>query len=176
MSMATALQALATGLQNAYAAISTGGGTVPQNKNAANLAVAIATIPTGITPTGTVNIAANGTVDVTNYARASVAVPKYSIFTYTGNTLSNSQQVNSFVSTLLPTKGSVTLVNCKERISDFSENELCTFTTSNIITASSATRVRSGTVQQVTIGPAYDLALANGMQFYLQKIELEEEE
>lgn len=36
---------------------------------------AISGIPTGITPTGTINISSNGTFDVTNYASALVAVP-----------------------------------------------------------------------------------------------------
>ena len=38
------------------------------------MATAIGTIPTGITPTGTISITQNGTVDVTNYASASVNV------------------------------------------------------------------------------------------------------
>ena len=39
------------------------------------MAAAIQAIPTGTTPTGTVNITQNGTVDVTDYASADVAVP-----------------------------------------------------------------------------------------------------
>lgn len=39
------------------------------------MAAAIQAIPTGITPTGTVNITQNGTTDVTQYASASVSVP-----------------------------------------------------------------------------------------------------
>lgn len=41
----------------------------------AQMATAISNIPTGTTPTGTVNITQNGTVDVTQYASAAVAVP-----------------------------------------------------------------------------------------------------
>ena len=39
------------------------------------MATAIGTIPTGVTPTGTVSITQNGTVDVTSYASAAVNVP-----------------------------------------------------------------------------------------------------
>lgn len=39
------------------------------------MAEAIAEIPTGTTPSGTIDITQNGTVDVTNYASADVAVP-----------------------------------------------------------------------------------------------------
>lgn len=38
------------------------------------MAAAIASIPTGITPAGTINITQNGTVDVTQYASANVSV------------------------------------------------------------------------------------------------------
>ena len=41
----------------------------------AQMAAAVAAIPTGITPTGTVNITQNGTTDVTQYASAAVNVP-----------------------------------------------------------------------------------------------------
>ena len=55
-----------------------------------DMATAITNIPTGITPTGTININSNGTVDVTNYATASVHVPG---------------QVTSFVGTITPVNG-----------------------------------------------------------------------
>ena len=47
MSVADQISALRTNLSNAYDAIETAGGTVPQNKNAANLATAVATISGG---------------------------------------------------------------------------------------------------------------------------------
>lgn len=47
MSVAGQISALRTNLSNAYDAIETAGGTVPQNKNAANLATAVATISGG---------------------------------------------------------------------------------------------------------------------------------
>lgn len=75
METADLLAELASDIQDGYSAVQTKGGTIPQNKNTNNLATAISTIPTGITPTGTINITQNGTVDVTNYASASVAVP-----------------------------------------------------------------------------------------------------
>ena len=74
MSVADTIQELATDISIAYDEVQTKGGTLPQNKNTNNLATAIGTIPTGITPTGTINITENGTYDVTDYASASVAV------------------------------------------------------------------------------------------------------
>ena len=50
---------------------------------AGDFPTAIAAIPTGTTPTGTINITSNGTVDVTQYASAVVAVPSAQSGTYT---------------------------------------------------------------------------------------------
>ena len=47
MSIATELEALNTNIKNAYDAIDTKGGTIPQNKNMVNLTTAIASIPAG---------------------------------------------------------------------------------------------------------------------------------
>ena len=47
MSIATELEALNTNIKNAYNAIDTKGGTIPQNKNMVNLTTAIASIPSG---------------------------------------------------------------------------------------------------------------------------------
>ena len=47
MSIATELEALNTNIKNAYNAIDTKGGTIPQNKNMVNLTTASASIPSG---------------------------------------------------------------------------------------------------------------------------------
>ena len=56
-------------------AIRTKGGTSASLEWPSGFSSAIAAIPTGITPTGTVSITSNGTHDVTSYATADVAVP-----------------------------------------------------------------------------------------------------
>lgn len=53
------------------------------------MAAAIQAIPTGTTPTGTVNITQNGTVDVTDYASADVAVPNSYAAADEGKVVSN---------------------------------------------------------------------------------------
>ena len=55
-------------------AIRAKGGTSSALEWPSGYAQAIANIPTGITPTGTISITSNGTHDVTNYASANVAV------------------------------------------------------------------------------------------------------
>lgn len=84
MATADLITELAGDIQDCYSAVNTKGGTVPQNKNTNNLATAIGTIPTGITPTGTISITQNGTVDVTQYASANVNVQETIYFTNHG--------------------------------------------------------------------------------------------
>ncbi len=55
-------------------AIRTKGGTSASLSFPSDFVTAIGAIPTGITPTGTINITTNGTHDVTNYASANVSV------------------------------------------------------------------------------------------------------
>lgn len=86
MSVADKLAALASDIGDCYDEVQSKGGTIPQNKNTNNLATAIATIPTGITPTGQIAITQNGTYDVTAFSSASVAVAgglRYATGTFT---------------------------------------------------------------------------------------------
>lgn len=74
MAISDSLAELATDISNAYDGIENKGGTLPQNKNTNNLATAIDSIQTGITPSGTINITENGPFDVTQYVTADVNV------------------------------------------------------------------------------------------------------
>ena len=96
MSVADTIQELATDIGNAYDEVQTKGGTLPQNKNTNNLATAIATIPTGITPTGTLNITQNGTYDVTNCASAAVAVAGVRTVTLTKTLSANANDITFY--------------------------------------------------------------------------------
>ena len=62
MSIASEIQRIKNNIANAYTNCSNKGATIPSTQNCANLATCINSIPTGITPTGTLNITENGTV------------------------------------------------------------------------------------------------------------------
>lgn len=73
MSIATELTALSGHITNAYDAVNTKGGTIPANKNMANLDDAILSIPTGITIT-------NGVIE--QYKALSTTVPADTFFEF----------------------------------------------------------------------------------------------
>ena len=76
MSIKSEIDRIKAAIAAAYQAVGNKGGTVPAADTAANLAQAIGTIPSGITPTGTLQIVANQNgIDVAQYALADVDVP-----------------------------------------------------------------------------------------------------
>ena len=72
MSIASEITRINNNIASAYTKVSTKGGTLPATQNSANLPNAIDTIPTGLTPTGNINITDTNVTDVTNYATAQV--------------------------------------------------------------------------------------------------------
>lgn len=85
-----------TQLTNIRAAIRTalaGKGVSASDHDYADFAEDIASIQTGITPTGTIPISANGIVDVTNYASANVQVPTAAVLQSKSVNPTTSQQV-----------------------------------------------------------------------------------
>lgn len=75
MTIASEIQRIEGNISAAYTAADAKGATIPATENSDNLATCIASIQTGSSPTGTIDIFSNGTYDVTNYASASVNTP-----------------------------------------------------------------------------------------------------
>jgi hypothetical protein len=68
---------------------------------------AIAAIPTGITPTGTKNITANGDHDVTSYATARVEVPNTYVAADEGKVVSNGALVSQTAHAMVTSNGTI---------------------------------------------------------------------
>lgn len=77
MAIADKLTKLENDISDAYTEISNKNGTIPENKNTANLPSAIASIPGGISPTGTKYISENGRYNVSSYEWANVNVHSF---------------------------------------------------------------------------------------------------
>lgn len=96
MTIASEIQRIQTNIANAYNAAEAKGATMPVTENSDNLSTAIASISTGITPTGSITFQDNGTYDVTTYAQAVVDVAggaQVEATNYTGANLSEGDKV-----------------------------------------------------------------------------------
>ena len=79
MSIASEITRINTNIANAYTACNNKGATIPQTQNSANLATAISSISTGITPSGNITFTQNGTYDVTDKSSAVVNIPAFTV-------------------------------------------------------------------------------------------------
>lgn len=86
MSIPSEITRITGNIADAYTAVSGKGGTLPSAKNSANLPAAIESIPSGITPSGNVQLTQQSGTDVTNYATASVRSGSVTLNTPTINT------------------------------------------------------------------------------------------
>ena len=112
------------------------------------MAAAIQAIPTGTTPTGTVNITQNGTVDVTDYASADVAVPNSYAAADEGKVVSNGA-----------------LVAQTARVSEITENGTYDTTLNDEVTVNVSGGGGSSGVYVGTTEPSADLG-SNGDYYY----------
>lgn len=162
MAVVDTLQELATDLTNAYDSIDNKGGTLPSDKNTNNLATAIDSIQTGITPSGTINITEEGVYDVTQFETANVEVFEKIIV---DQNFSNGAQVTNYFRNLGENNKIVIFLTTKQSTSQLINNELVLIMIDgNDI--SDSKRWRNGVINTFGHTAEYDVIIRQGFIFY----------
>lgn len=110
MSIATKLTKLETDITNAYSAINTKSGTIPQNKNTENLPTAISSIPNMSSQTYTYNQTNEAVRDFIDNVTYTTSYDSSSVSTYSGRSTSYNKGYPSGVN-VTTTAGTLTVVD-----------------------------------------------------------------